>query len=196
MAKRGSATSDQRRQIERDVARIARDPKDASAIAPARTPRAPIGKTALFHGAANPLPVGSTLQARTNTGWFPAPIESALERGRPSHLPSRLSSFFLVDDPTLIRAAGGPTDYVYRVTPVGTCSKHHHGWMGNVYDAMIPFIRHRAPQEEKDAATPKLMHLEEWIRNYWNGVPYRHRPGQAETTWEFLAPAIIVDELL
>jgi hypothetical protein len=140
------------------------------------------------------MEVGATLKARETQGWFPEAIEGAMEAGRPSDVPSRLSSFFLVDDPRLIRDAGGPTDYVYRVKPVGLYSKHHHGWMGAVYEVMIPFIRHRAPQEEKDAAAPRMIHIGEWVHNYWEGVPYRHRPGQARTTWEFLAPEITIEE--
>ncbi len=149
---------------------------------------------AFYHGSSQRMEVGATLTAREIEGWFPRPIEDAMEEGRPQGVPSRLSSFFLVDDPGLIRAAGGSTEYVYRVKPVGLYSKHHHGWMGNVYNVMIPFIRHRAPQEEKDAATPQLVHIGEWVHNYWEGVPYRRRAGQAKTTWEFLAPEISIKE--
>lgn len=192
--KRGGATPARRRQLEEEVAQIARASDDPPHTTLAR--QASICGSVLFHGSSKPLPTGTVLQAWTNQGWFPEPIEAAMERGRPSGAPSRLSSFFLVDDRKQLRDAGAPMDYVYRVTPVGVCSKHHHGWMGNVYNVMIPFIRHQAPQEEKDAATPQLVHLDEWIWNYWAGAPYHHRPGQAKSTWEFLAPAIIVEEQL
>ena len=149
-----------------------------------------------YHGSRHRLPVGEVLRARTNEGWFRKPIEEAVEEGRLAAVPSRLSSFFLVDDRKEISVAGGSTDYVYRVKPIGVYSKHHHGWLGNVYDAMMPFIRHGARQEEKDAATPMLVHIGEWVHNYWEGVPYRHRPNQAKSTWEFLAPEILVEEEL
>jgi hypothetical protein len=147
---------------------------------------------AFYHGSRRPLPVGVTLRARTSEGHFRKSIEDAMEEARPAGVPSRLSSFFLVDGRDLIRDAGGSTDYVYRVTPVGVYSKHHNGWMGSVYDAMIPFLRHGASQEEKDEATPKLVHIGEWAHNYWEGVPYRHRPRQAK----FLAPEIVIEEEL
>jgi hypothetical protein len=150
----------------------------------------------MFHGSSKPLPVGAKIRAWSNQGWFPSQIEDIVEKGRPHGMPSRLSSFFLVQDRKELRDAGAPMDYVYQVTPTDGCTKHHYGWMGNVYRTMIPFIRHRAPQEEKDEATPQLVHLDEWIRNYWEGVPYRHRPGQAKSSWEFLAPEIVVDKLL
>lgn len=149
---------------------------------------------ALYWGTRRRATLGERLRARTKEGWFRKEIEDAMEEGRPSGVPSRLSSFFLVDDPGLIGAAGGPTDYVYRVKPIGLYSKHHQGWMDNVYSAMIPFLRHGALQDEKDAAAPNLVHVGEWVHNYWEGVPYRHRPGQAKTTWEFLAPEISIEE--
>lgn len=140
------------------------------------------------------MDVGAILKARANEGWFRKEIEDAMEEGRPKAVPSRLSSFFLVDDPKLIAIAGGSTDYVYRVKPIGVYSKHHQGWMGNVYNVMIPFIRSGASQAERDEVAPELVHVGEWVHNYWEGVPYRHRPGQAKTTWEFLAPEISIEE--
>jgi hypothetical protein len=148
-----------------------------------------------YHGAHSRKAVGEIRKARRTDGWFPKPIEDAMEEGRPHGVPSRLSSYFLVDDPDVIETAGGSTDYVYLVEPQGTYSKHHSGWMDNVYDAMIPFLRH-GDQEEKDAAAPKLVHIAEWVHNYWEGVPYRHRPGQAKTVWEYLAPEILIVEEL
>jgi len=146
-----------------------------------------------LHGSKRELPVGDTLQARPNQGWFRPEIEQAMEERRPAGAPSRLASFFLVDRRELLRSAGAPTDYVYRVTPVGPLGKYHQGWMGEVYEAMIPFLRHRAPEEEKEAAAPKLARVPGWVDNYWRGVPYRHRPNQARTTWEFLAPTVRID---
>lgn len=148
----------------------------------------------LYHGSRQRLPVGETLRARANEGSFSRRIEAAVEEGRPPGVPSRLASFFLVEDRSLIAQAGGTPDYVYRVTPIGVYSKHHQGWLGNVYRAMIPFVRHGASQEEKDDAAPQLVHVGEWVNNYWEGVPYRHRMGQAASTWEFLAPEIVVEE--
>jgi hypothetical protein len=149
---------------------------------------------ALYWGTGRQARVGQTLKARTKEGWFRKEIEDAMEAGRPEGVPSRLSSFFLVDDPSLVGLAGGSTDYVYRVAPIGVYSKHHQGWMGNVYDAMMPFIRHGASQGEKDAAAPLLVHIGEWVHNYWEGISYQHRPSQAKNTWEFLAPMILIEE--
>lgn len=153
---------------------------------------------AFYHGSRSRIPVGVELRARVNAGWFPKIIEDAVEAGRPPEVPSRLSSFFLVDDRKLIAVAGGSTDYIYRVTPVGLYSKNHHGWMGNVYSTIIPFIRQGGDriEDEKAAAAQDFIHIGEWVHNYWEGVPYRARPGQAKTAWEYLAPTIFVNEEL
>lgn len=149
-----------------------------------------------YHGSRTRIPVGRELTARTNAGWFPKTIEDAVEAGRPPGVPSRLSSFFLVDERKLITVAGGSTDYIYRVTPVGLYSKNHHGWMGNVYSTIIPFIRQGGDrhEEEKYAASLDFIHIGEWVHNYWDGVPYQHRPRQAPTSWEYLAPVVFVEE--
>lgn len=83
--------------------------------------------------------------------------------------------------------------FVYAVRPMGVYSKHHFGWMGLVYDTLIPFCRHQAPEEEKESAAPDLLRLPEWVHNYWEGVPYRS-PSKDRPVWEYLAPEILVLE--
>jgi hypothetical protein len=147
----------------------------------------------LYHGSGKQLDVGARMKARTKEGTFPRPIELVMEAARPQGVPSRLSSFFLVERPEDVRDSGGSSDYIYEVVPIGLYSKHHFGWMSRVYNALIPFVRHRAPEEEKDAAAPLLLHLAEWSNNYWEGVPYRAPSREPRTVWEFLAPEILVE---
>ena len=146
----------------------------------------------LYTGSSGELVVGSAYKARQTEGHFLRPIELVMEASRPANTPSRMGAFFLVKTPDEIETAGGNTNFVYAVKPIGVYSKHHFGWMGRVYNAMVPFCRHRAPDEEKDRAAPQLLHLAEWADNYWEGIPYRAPAGEPPTVWEYLAPEIMV----
>ena len=70
-----------------------------------------------------------------------------------------------------VDVAGGATDYVYAVEPVGEVQKHDLNW-GSEISMLIDDGHTLNDSEVKEAA-----------ENYWNGVPHHN-----EQVWEYLAP--------
>ena len=81
---------------------------------------------AFFHGTRTELIVGSQLTARARSANA---FESLVEFYRPEDANSRLSSFFLVDDPKEVELVGPAQRYIYEVVPLEKPTKVSFGWL-------------------------------------------------------------------
>lgn len=115
-----------------------------------------------FHGTIFNMPIGFELTPQPN-GYANNPatskLEDLFEECRPANKTPRAKAVYISDDMDLIDAAGGYTDVIYVVEPVGEPEKSDLAWYteadnhlqeGNYFDAMI------------------------CASNYWSGKEYIH----------------------
>lgn len=138
--------------------------------------------TKLYHGSRKSFPLGFTLLPQSD-GYIHAErdnpahamLEGLLEKYRPDDCIPRDKAVFLVDDPDMIDNAGGYSDYLYTVDPVGPVTKCNLAW----YSALYLLCEHEA----LSAAEAKAMGREwypEWEEpemrehalNYWKAAPH------------------------
>jgi len=97
----------------------------------------------------------------------------------------------MVDDPRLIRVAGGVQNFIYRLEPFGMFSKHNQGWLSRIYDALIYHFIGREVLSG-DELHGRLRAAEAWAWKYWDGSPCPDlRPPNVEV-WEYLASDVLV----
>jgi hypothetical protein len=138
----------------------------------------------LYHGSQKKFPIGFTLLPQSD-GYAAsqnediANTEQILEAHRPPHCLPRSKSVFLVGDPEEIDFAGGYTDFIYRVEPIGRVEKNDMDWYGQLSCVMW--------DEEDD---PEAVRLAE---NYWNGTPSDH---SENSLFEYRAGSAKIVELV
>lgn len=127
-----------------------------------------------YHGSNDDLPVGTILipgEDDYEDNWGRNPWYQALAKYRPQKYRPHSWSVFMVDNEDDIDNAGGGTDYMFTVEPIGDVERHDMNWMSE-----IGGILDNGGNIESDEV--KQMAL-----NYWNGVPHPN-----ESVWEYLAP--------
>ena len=127
-----------------------------------------------YHGSMDELTVGTVLTARDDyeNDWSNTDFYAALERHRPPNKLSHKQSVFMVADPDDIDLAGGGTEYMFVVEPLGPIQKHDINWSSEISMLIGDGYGIDSPEVIK-AAT-----------NYWNGVPHPN-----ESVWEYLTPS-------
>lgn len=127
-----------------------------------------------YHGSMEQLPVGTVLKPRRDyeQSWGSTDFYAALERYRPEGMLSHSKSVFMCDNPDDVDLAGGGTEWLFTVTPIGPVQKHDMNWSSEI-SSLIGDGRSIDSLEVKLAA-----------ENYWNGIPHPN-----EQVWEYLAPA-------
>ena len=84
----------------------------------------------------------------------------------------------MVGDIDDVDLAGGATDYIYVVKPIGKVQKHDLNWSTEISMLM-------------DDAESNFEKINQAAANYWNGTPHYN-----EQVWEYLAPRVkIIAEL-
>ena len=126
-----------------------------------------------YHGSMISLPVGTILVPRFNyeENWKDTDFYLALEHYRPSNMISHKSGVFMCDNPDDVDAAGGGTEWLFTVQPLGPIQRHDLNW-GSEISCLIS-DGHPIDSEEVSHAA----------QNYWAGVPYH-----SENVWEYLTP--------
>lgn len=127
-----------------------------------------------YHGSMNELPVGTILKPQANyeQNWGNTDFYSILEKYRPQDLLSHKNSVFLVQDEDDIDLAGGGTEYIFTVIPLGRIEKHDMNWSSEI--SMLV----------SEGYKPESKEIRKAALNYWNGIPHYN-----ESVWEFLTPA-------
>lgn len=83
-------------------------------------------------------------------------LEVLFEQMKPQGMISRKDAVYLSDDPDLIDAAGGYTDVIYRVKPVGHTERSDLAWYTKAQEIL----------ESREEG------LEDCIQKYWAGTPF------------------------
>jgi hypothetical protein len=126
-----------------------------------------------YHGSYDKLPVGTILTPRDDyeKNWQHTDFYNALERYRPANMLAHKQSVFMCDNTDDIDLAGGATEWLFTVRPLGVVQKHDLNW-GSEISGLISEGHDINSVEVKQAA-----------ENYWNGVPHH-----SESIWEYLTP--------
>ena len=121
------------------------------------------------------LPVGTVLKPRGTdyeASWGHTDFYAALEHYRPSHMLGHKNAVFMVADPDDVDLAGGGTEWLMTVKPLGPVSKHDLNWSSEISMLRDDGYDIDSPEVKKAAL------------NYWSGVPHPN-----ESVWEYLTPA-------
>lgn len=129
--------------------------------------------TRYYHGSMNELPVGTILTPREDyeENWGATDFYRVLELYKPKGMLSHKEAVFMVGDTDDIDLAGGGTEYIFHVQPLGKIEKHDVNWSSEISWLISDGypINH---EKIKDAAL-----------KYWNGIPHYN-----ESVWEYLTP--------
>jgi hypothetical protein len=88
-----------------------------------------------YHGSSNPLPVGTVLKPRGEQyqqDWQDTDFYWVLERYLPSDQLPHSQSVFMVADPDDVELAGGATDWMFTVKPLGPVQPHDLNWSSEI----------------------------------------------------------------
>lgn len=125
-----------------------------------------------FHGSMNYLPVGTILTPRMDEyekDWQNTDFYNILEKYRPSNMLSHKESVFMVDNEDDIDLAGGGTEWMFIVKPLGPIQKHDINWSSEISGLV------------SDGYSIDSTEIINAANNYWKGVPH-----PAENVWEYL----------
>ena len=138
-----------------------------------------IAQSQFFHGSFDKLPNGTILTPRLDyeKRWGNNAFYSQLEKYRPSGKLASKDSIFMCDNVDDIDLAGGATNYIYSVNPIGNVEKHDINWATEIDLAL--------DSEKGEEEIKKI------ANNYWNGVPHYN-----EQVWEYVVPKAEIIELV
>lgn len=124
-----------------------------------------------YHGSYEKLPVGTILTPRDNyeSNWQNTDFYKPLEKYRPKNMLPHKKSVFMCDNPDDVDLAGGSTEWLLTVEPLGPVQRHDLNWSSEISMLISDGHSIDSPVVQK-AAT-----------NYWNGVPHPN-----ESVWEYL----------
>jgi hypothetical protein len=128
-------------------------------------------KRRFYHGSSEALPIGTILTARGTAyeaDWEHTDFYLPLERYRPPTKLAHKDAVFMCDNPDDIDIAGGATDWLLTVEPLGPVERHDLNW-GSEISLLL------SDDPDNDAA------IRQAAENYWNGVPHHD-----ENVWEYL----------
>ena len=127
-----------------------------------------------YHGSYDKLENGTILTPGGDdyeASWGGTSFYGPLEKFRPPEKLAHKEGVFMVGDIDDVDVAGGATEYIYIVEPIGDVQKHDLNW-GSEISGLMDNGKKPNDKEVKQAAD-----------NYWNGVPHHN-----EQVWEYLAP--------
>ncbi len=118
------------------------------------------------------LPIGTVLTPRDDyeKNWEHTDFYSVLEKYRPHNMLGHSQSVFMCSDPDDVDLAGGGTEWLFKVEPLGHVEKHDLNWSSEI--SMLI-----------DGKSPDSDEVKQAALNYWNGVPHHN-----ESVWEYLTP--------
>ena len=127
-----------------------------------------------YHGSYDKFEVGEILtpgeddyeEGMENVEWY-----HVLHQHRPMESRQHSWSVFMTGNEDDIDVAGGSTDYVYEVEPIGDVERHDINWASE-----ISYLLDAGHEPDSDE-------IKEAAANYWAGKPHHN-----EQVWEYLAP--------
>ena len=126
-----------------------------------------------YHGSMIKLPVGTILNPNVNyeENWANTDFYAVLEKYRPKNMLSHKNSVFMCGSDEDVDLAGGGTEYLFIVEPIGEIERHDVNWSSEISMLISDGLEIDDPKV-RDAAA-----------NYWNGTPHYN-----EQVWEYLTP--------
>ena len=118
--------------------------------------------------------MGTVLKPRDDyeNDWGTTDFYHVLEKYRPNDKLAHNQSVFMVSDPDDIDLAGGATDWMLAVVPMGKIERHDINW-GSEISVLI--------SDGYPVDSPEIRNAAE---KYWAGVPHTN-----ESVWEYLTPS-------
>jgi len=117
----------------------------------------------LYHGSNKRMKLGTIITSRSD-GYTSMEsereIEDLFEKYKPANKISRKNCVYMVSNPDDIDAAGGYSDYIYMVNPIGPIDKSDLSWYAEV-DGLL---------HDKNK---NIKIIKSYINNYWTGVQYK-----------------------
>ena len=131
-------------------------------------------KKVYYHGSSIELPVGTILRPQEGyeDRWGHTDFFDVLEMYRPPDKLAHSESVFMVDNPDDVDLAGGATDYLFTVVPLGPVQRHDLNYSSEISSLVSLGYRLDSP-EIRDAA-----------EDYWAGLESPN-----EVLWEYLTRA-------
>jgi hypothetical protein len=126
-----------------------------------------------YHGSEEHLPKGTVLvpQPDYELRWGINEWYKVLEHYRPADKLSHKDAVFMCDNDMDLDNAGGGTDWVFKVRPLGPVSCHDLNW-----GSEISMLLEQDPDN--------IEAIENAAHNYWAGVPHSN-----ESVWDYLTPS-------
>ena len=127
-----------------------------------------------YHGSSIYLEPGTVLTPRADyeERWLHTDFYHILEKYRPKNKSAHKDSVFMVDTPDDVDLAGGATDWLMTVEPLGPVSKHDLNWSSEISSLL------------SDGFGVESNQVKQAAQNYWAGKPHHD-----ENVWEYLTPA-------
>ena len=124
-----------------------------------------------YHGSYEYMERGLILTPRDTyeQDWGQNRWYQALEYYRPKNMLSHKEAIFMCDNPNDIDSAGGGTDWVFTLEPLGRVERHDMNWMSTADLAL-----ESSDITDEEVSIP--------CHNYWEGVPSN------DPLWEYLTP--------
>lgn len=129
--------------------------------------------TVYYHGSYDYLPVGTILTAQPGyeRRWGHTDFYGILEMYRPKDKMPHSKSVFMCDNPDDVDLAGGATEWLFTVVPLGPVQRHDMNYSSEI--SSLISLGH-------DFDSDEVMYAAEM---YWSG-----EPSPNETLWEYLTP--------
>lgn len=127
-----------------------------------------------FHGSMERLEPGLVMRGRGSAyvaDWGDTDFYAILEARRPIGALSQCDVVFAVTDPDDIDLAGGGTEWIFELEPMGAVSRHDLNWSSEI--SMLVSDGYAVNSPAVLAAAD----------NYWAGVPHPN-----ESVWEYMMP--------
>ena len=133
-----------------------------------------------YHGSSIYLPVGTILKARAEyeSDWEHTDFYNVLEQYRPSNQLSHKQSVFMCDNSDDLDSAGGGTEWVFTLKPLGPVQRHDMNWSSEI-SCLIG-----------DGYAQDSLEVKEAAQKYWAGKPHFN-----ESLWEYLTPSARIIEV-
>lgn len=126
-----------------------------------------------YHGSMKRLSVGTILSPRNTyeDTWGNTEFYNILKMYKPNGMLGHNEGVFMVSSEEDIDLAGGGTEWMFIVEPLGKIQKHDLNWSSEI-SMLISDGKEFDDEEVMNAA-----------RSYWNGEPHPN-----ESVWEFITP--------
>ena len=137
-----------------------------------------------YHGSNDKLPVGTILNGRGaeyEAHWMGSGFYEILEKYRPPNMLSHKDAVFMCDNPDDIDVAGGGTEWLFTLLPLGKVERHDLNWSSEI-DGLVSMTDD--DEDDFDTLEDNEKRIREAAVNYWNGVPHH-----SESVWEYLTPS-------